>query len=127
MVFPFPFHALIPLINLLFIRLQGPTLRTISYVYLYPLIRPPRRPLALGRGRIRIPGLIWSPPMLAIYNNAHSLPLGRVERDFPFNEDETRRHFPCLSGTLRHPVKKNYINYLLLDTICRLILKCLSL
>ena len=33
---------------------------------LWPLIRPPRRSLALDRGRILIPRLIWSPPKLAV-------------------------------------------------------------
>ena len=39
--------------------------------------------------------------MLAIYDDAHSLPLGAVDWDFPFTEDETQRHFSFLSGTFR--------------------------
>ena len=45
------------------------------------LIHPLRRPLALGRGRILISGLIWFPPMLVVYD-VHSLLLG-VDRNFP--------------------------------------------
>ena len=89
--------------NLWFIRLQGqfPILRTRSCPDLYPLIRPPRRSLALGRGRILIPGFIRSPPTLAVCEVAHSLPLGGADRVFAFTEDETRRHFSYLSGTFR--------------------------
>ena len=65
---------------------------------LYPFIRPPINPLALGRGRILIPGFIRSPPKLAVYDVPHSLLLGGVDMDFPFTEDETRRHFSYLSG-----------------------------
>ena len=77
-----------PLANLWFIRLQGqfPILKTRSFPDLYLLIRPPRRTLALGRGRILIPGFI---PTLAVYDDAHSLPLGGAGRGFPFTEDET--------------------------------------
>ena len=57
--------------------------------------------LVLGRGRILIPGFIRSPPTLAVYDVANSLPRGGVGRDFPFTEDETRRHFSYLSGTFR--------------------------
>jgi hypothetical protein len=87
--------------NLRFIRLQGyfSILWTRICPDLCPLIRPPRRPLALGRGRILIQGFIQSPPALAVCDVAHSLPLGMVDRDFPFAEDETRRHFSYLSGT----------------------------
>ena len=65
-------------------------LRTRSCLDLYPLIRPPKRPLALGRGRIRIPGFVRSPPTLAVYDVAHSLPRGGVGRGFTFTEVETR-------------------------------------
>ena len=84
-VFPFPFHIFMPLTNLWFIRLQGycPILRTRSSLDLYPLIRPPKRRLALGRGRILIPGFIRSPPTLAVYDVAHSLPLGGAGRGSP--------------------------------------------
>ena len=37
-----------------------------------------------------MPEFICSPPMLAIYDIAHSLPLRGSGRDFPFTEDETR-------------------------------------
>ena len=61
-VFPIPFHIVMPLANLLLIRLQGefPILRIRSYPDLYTLIRPPRRSLALCRVRILIPGFNWS-------------------------------------------------------------------
>ena len=36
-----------------------------------------------------------------VYDVAHSLPLGGAGRDFPFTEDETRRHFSYFSGTFR--------------------------
>ena len=51
-VFPFLFHIFMPLANLLFIILQGQfsILRTRSCPDLYLLLRPPRRPWALGRG-----------------------------------------------------------------------------
>ena len=38
----------------------------------------------LGRASARLP--------LAIYDVAHSLPLGGVDGEFLFTEDETRRH-----------------------------------
>jgi hypothetical protein len=57
-----------------------------SFPDLYPLIRLYRRPLPLGRERILISGFIQSPPISAIYDLVHSLPLG-VGRDFPFTED----------------------------------------
>ena len=58
--------------NLWFISLQGYflNLRTRGFHCLYPLIRPPKRYLALGRGRILILGFIRSPPTLAIYDVA---------------------------------------------------------
>ena len=98
-VLPIPFHIFVPLANLWFLRLQGqfPILRTRSCPDLYPLIRPPKRPFAHGRGRILIPGFVRSPPTLAVYD----LPQGGVGRGFPFTEDETRRHFSYLSGTFR--------------------------
>ena len=67
-VFPFPFH----------IPLQGrlPIVKTRSCPDLYPFIRPPRRPLVLGRGRILIPWFIRFPPRLSVFDFAHSLPLG---------------------------------------------------
>jgi hypothetical protein len=76
-------------------------LRTRSCADLYLLIHPLGRLLALGRWEILILGFIWFPPMLAIYDIAHSLPLGGVGRFFPFTEDETQRHFSYLSGTFR--------------------------
>jgi hypothetical protein len=53
-VFPIPFHIFMPLANLWLIRLQRQfsILRTRSCPDPYPLIRPPKRPLALVRGRI---------------------------------------------------------------------------
>ena len=52
-----------------------PPLRTVSHPKDKKLPWPlpaPKRPLALGRGRIRIPGFVRSPPMLAIYDVAYS-------------------------------------------------------
>ena len=66
---------------------------------LYLLIHPPRRLLALKRERIIIPGYIGFPPSLAVYDFAYSLPLWRASRNFPFTEEETRRHFSYFSGT----------------------------
>ena len=76
-------------------------LRTRSYPDLYSLFRPPKRPLTLGRGRILIPGFIRSPPTLAVYDVAHSLPQGGVGWGFPFTKDGTQRHFLYLSDTFR--------------------------
>ena len=56
-------------------------------------------PLALDRGRI--PEFVRSPPTIAVYDVAHSLPLGGIGRGLPFTEDETRRHFSFLSSTFR--------------------------
>ena len=36
--------------------------------------------------------------MLTVYGVAHSLPIGGVDRDFPFSEVETLRYFSYLSG-----------------------------
>ena len=77
---------------------QFPILNTKSCPDLCTLIHPPRRSLALGREWILIPGFIRSSHMLAIYSVAHSLPLGGVDRDYPFTEDETWRLFSYLSG-----------------------------
>ena len=40
------------------------------------------------------------------YCIAHFLPLGGVDRDFPFTEDETWRHFSYFSGTFRELCNK---------------------
>ena len=69
---------------------------------LYPLIRPPRRPLTFCRGRILNLEFIWFPPTIAVYSVAHSLPLWGVGRDFPFTEVLTRSHFSYLSGNFRY-------------------------
>ena len=86
-VFLIPFQIFMLLVNLWLIRLRGefPILSTRSCP---DLIRPPKRPLALGRGRILIPGFIRSSPTLAVYNVAHYLPLGGAGKGFPFTEDE---------------------------------------
>jgi hypothetical protein len=100
-VFPNLFHIFMPLANLWLISLRGqfPILRTRSCPDLYPLIRPLKRPLAFGKGRILIPGFVRSPPSLAVYDVAHSLSRGGVGRGFPFTEDEIQRHFSYLSST----------------------------
>ena len=60
--------------------------------------------MVLGRGKILIPGFSQSPLKLVDYDVAHSFSLGDVGRDFPFTEDETRRHFSYLSGAFREPI-----------------------
>ena len=57
--------------------------------------------MALGTGRILIPGFFRSSPTLAVFDVSHFLPLGGVGKRFFFSEDETRRHFSYLSGTSR--------------------------
>ena len=44
--------------------------------------------MPLATGKIFIPGFVRSPPTLAVYDVAHSLPLGGADRGFPFTEDE---------------------------------------
>ena len=104
----FPFQIFMPLVKLWFICLQGqfPILRTKSSPDLYPLIRPLGRPLAFGIGRIFIVGFIRSPPTLAVYDVAHSLPQGDVGRGFHYTEDKTRRHLSLLSGALNVQLSK---------------------
>jgi hypothetical protein len=118
-VFPISFHIFMPLANLWLIHLQGqfPILRTRSCPDLYPLIHPPKRPLTLGRERILIPGFIRSPPTLAVYDVARSLPRGGVGRGFPFTEDEAGRHFSYLSGTFR---ESHNIDFHLLTCTCKM-------
>jgi hypothetical protein len=60
--------------------------------------------LALGRGRILIPGFIWFPPTLAVYDIAHSLQLGGVGKGFSFTEVETKRLFSYLFGILESTI-----------------------
>ena len=98
-VFPFPFNIFMPLTNLWFIHLQGyfPILRTKSCPDLYPLIRTAGRSLVPSRGRILILEFIWSPPTLAVYDVAHSLPLRGPGKCIPFTEDKTQRHSSYLS------------------------------
>ena len=52
---------------------------------LYLLIRPTRRPLAITKWIIFIPGFIRSPPTLAINDIVHSLLLEGVGKDFPYS------------------------------------------
>ena len=94
-VYPFPFHFFMSLVNLWYISLQGqfPILRTRSCPGLYSLIYSQRRPLALDRERIFIPRFIRFPPTLDFYKFANSLALGNIGRDFPFSEDETQEIF----------------------------------
>ena len=68
------------------------------------LICPPRKPLTLGREKT-LTRCSFCPFLrsLAIYVIVHSIPLEDADRDFPFNEDETRRHFSYLSGTFTEP------------------------
>ena len=79
----FPFHVFMRWATLWFIRLQEwfIILRTRSCPD--PLIRPLRRPLALGRRKILFPGFIRCPPNISVYNVAHSIPLGGAGRGFP--------------------------------------------
>ena len=91
----FTFHIFIPLGNYGSSPFKNSfLLRTKSCPDLYLPIRSPRRPSALGRGKLLIPLLIRSPPMLAVYDVAHSLPLGVVGMNFSFSESKTRKHFP---------------------------------
>ena len=60
-------------------------LRTISCSEIYPLVRPPRRSLVLGRGRILISSYV---------SCLRRCPFFLARRDFPCTEDETRRNFP---------------------------------
>ena len=78
-VLPVSFHIFMLLVNFWFIRLTAR-----SCPDLYPFICPPGRLLALGREGILVLGFIRSTPMLAIYDVAHSSPLGGVGRDFFF-------------------------------------------
>ena len=95
-VFSFPFHML--LANLWFFRLQGQfTFLRTSFPVLYPLIHP----LILGRERILIPEFIRSPPLLTVYDVAHSLPLGDIDRVFSFPENVAQRHFLYPFSTFR--------------------------
>ena len=102
-VFQFPFHTFMPFIH--------PPSRMVSHPKdkkfpdLYLLIRPPRRPLALGRGSKLIPGFILSSLTSSVYGVAHSLLLVGAVRGFSFTEDETRKHFSYLSGTFREFLK----------------------
>ena len=85
----------LPFAKLWLIRLQVqfPILRTRSCPDLYPLIRPPKRPLTLGRGRILIQRFVRSSPTLAVYDVVHSLSRGGVGWSFLFTEDETLKRF----------------------------------
>jgi hypothetical protein len=76
-VFPFPSHIFMPLAKMWFIRLQGIVSHPMDKKFpgFYPLIRPPGRPLALGKGGIFIPGFIRSPPTLAVFDVRINLPL----------------------------------------------------
>ena len=58
--------------------------------------RLPRRPLALGKDRIIVPGFVRSARMLTFCDFAHSLPLGSVDRFFFSTQDKTQRHFSFL-------------------------------
>jgi hypothetical protein len=46
--------------------------------------------------------------MLAVYDVAHSLPLGGKCKDFLFTDDETRRHLSFISDTFRE-FRKNLV------------------
>ena len=99
------FPHLMPLANLWII------LRTRSFPDLYPLVRSSRRPFVFGRGRILVLEFMRSPATLAIYGIAHSIPLGGVDRDFPFTEDETQRNFLYLSCTFRELIFYRPLNW----------------
>ena len=73
----FLLQIFLSLANLWFIRFQEQfaIVRKRSWSNLYLLIRPPRRPLVVGRGSILIPGFIRSPPTLTVYDVTHPLPL----------------------------------------------------
>ena len=94
-------------------------LRTRSYPSLYTLIRLPRRPLALGRGRNLFQGFIPFPPTLPLYEVAHSVPLGSVGNGYPFIEDvhlryiyKVENHYlqKIISIYIMQVIKINYSN-----------------
>ena len=103
MIFPFTFHTFRTFGQLVLHPLSRifSHLKDSSCSDLYPLIHPSRRPLALGRG------IHSARPTLSIYDFAHSLPLGGVDRDFLFTEDETWRHF---SDTFRGLCRRGQFN-----------------
>jgi hypothetical protein len=115
LVYPFLLHMFMSLANLWLIclQVQFPNLSTRSYPDLYLLIHHPRS-FALGREKSTYSG-IYS---VSSYVNClwcHSLLLGGVGRDFPFNEDETWSHLLYLSSTFRDQVTDvNEILFLLL-------------
>ena len=67
-----------------------------------------------------MPEFIRSPPMLAVYDVAHSHLLGGVGRGFLFAENETPRHFSYLSGTFK------YFGYKFKLILCTLIFHLIS-
>jgi hypothetical protein len=76
LVFPIPFHIFMSLANLWLIRIQGqfPILRTRVALNSTRSSALWKARLALGRWIILIPGFVQSPPTLAVYDVAHSLP-----------------------------------------------------
>jgi hypothetical protein len=98
-VFQFSFHIFMPLANFCLCAFKDSFLSL--RIRSYPLIRPPKRTFAVDRTRIFIPGFIRSPATLAVYDVELFLPLGGVDRDFPFTEDEIRTHFSYFSDYFR--------------------------
>ena len=78
---------------------------------LYKLIRSQRRSLATGRRRIRISGFIRFPSTLAVYGLAHSLPLGGVDRDFPFTEMRSEGIYQTSLVLVDSTLKLQALNY----------------
>ena len=68
--------------------------------WLLPAHLPSGKVIGTCRGGILIPGFIRSPPMLVVYDVAHSLSLGGVGRDFPFWGWDPR-HISYLSSNFR--------------------------
>ena len=101
-IFQFLFHISMPLTNLWFIHLEGQflVLRTRHYRVFEQLIRPPERPLALGREIILNPWFIRS-LLHQPSTRFPLLPLSGIGRHFPFSEHETKKYFSNFSNTFK--------------------------
>jgi hypothetical protein len=112
-VFSFPLHILISLANMVHLHSWIVShSKDKKFLYLYPIIGPPRRSLVLGRGRFLIREHIQYPPTLAVYCVAHSLPLVGVIEIFPSLKSKSQCIYhtsPVLSE--RFPIAENYYYY----------------
>ena len=69
-------------------------LRTRGLPDIYPLSRPPKRTLAVGRGTNLISGLIISPVTLTVYDVAHSFPLRIISRSMKMRSEGISHNSP---------------------------------